>query len=78
VAQMRMGGNPVSQAMGLSAMPGATSLLNPESGYAGDIYNTNYNARVGAALSNAQMKNDLIGAGISAVGSLGGAAMGMI
>lgn len=76
VAAMRMGANPVSQAMGLAGMPGATSLFNPESPYASDIYNTNYNAKVNSAIANANNQNALIGAGISAVGSLGGAAMG--
>lgn len=57
---------------------GATGLLNPESGYASDIYNTNFNALVGGALSNAKMTNDLYGAGISALGSIGGGAISKI
>jgi hypothetical protein len=76
VASMRMGANPVSQAMGLSATPGATSLLNPESNYAQNIYDNNQSMAVNGAIANANNTNALIGAGISAVGSLGGAAMG--
>lgn len=78
VSAMRMGANPVSQALGLSATPGATSLLNPESGYAQNVYDNNQSMAINGAIANANNKNALIGAGISAVGSLGGAAMGMI
>jgi hypothetical protein len=78
VAAMRMGANPVSQAMGLSAAPGATSLLNPESGYAQNLYDNNQSMLVNGAIANANNKNALIGAGISAVGSLAGGAMSMI
>lgn len=66
-----------SAAMGLSGQ-GATNRLNPESSYAEDLYNTNYNSLVNKAIADANNQNALIGAGISAVGSLGGAAMGMI
>lgn len=78
VAQMRMGANPVSQAMGLSAAPGATNLLNPESGYAQNVYDNNQSMLINGAMANANNKNALIGAGISAVGSLAGGAMSMI
>ncbi len=78
VAAMRMGANPVSQAMGLSAAPGATSLLNPESGYAQNVYDNNQSMLINGAIANANNKNALIGAGISSVGSLAGGAMSMI
>lgn len=69
--------NVLGQAQGMTG-GGALSLLNPESGYAGDLYNTNFSSLVGGALSNAKMKNDLYGAGISAIGNIAGGAMGMI
>lgn len=78
VAAMRMGANPVSQAMGLSATPGATNLLNPESGYAQNVYDNNQSMAINGAIANANNKNALIGAGISAFGSLAGGAMSMV
>lgn len=78
VAAMRMGANPVSQAMGLTSAPGATNLLNPESGYAQNVYDNNQSMLVNGAIANANNKNALIGAGISSVGSLAGGAMSMI
>lgn len=78
VSAMRMGANPVSQAMGLSATPGATSLLNPESSYAQNIYDNNQSMNVNGAIANANNTNALIGAGISSIGSLAGGAMSMI
>jgi hypothetical protein len=45
------------------------SLFNPESAYAGDIFNTNYNANAAANIASANNKTALIGAGISAAGS---------
>lgn len=65
------------QAMGLGGGQGNfMSFLNPESSYAQDLYNTNFNSLVNAAIGNANNQNALIGAGISAVGSLAGGAMG--
>lgn len=69
--------NVLNQAQGMTS-GGATSLLNPESGYAQDLYNTNFSALVGKALGDAKMTNDLYGAGISAVGNIAGGAMSMI
>lgn len=45
------------------------SLFSPESAYAGDVYNTNYNANAAANIASANNKTALIGAGISAAGS---------
>lgn len=45
------------------------NLFNPESAYAGDIYNTNYNAQAAANIASANNQTALIGAGISAAGS---------
>lgn len=70
--------NAINQAMGLAGMGTASNLLNPESGYAQDIYNTNFNALVNQAIGNANNQNALIGAGISSLGSLAGGAMGLI
>jgi hypothetical protein len=67
-----------SQTMGM--MPGVAgqaagfnpgAMFNPESAYAGDIFNTNYNAQAAANIQSANNKNALIGAGISAAGSMG-------
>lgn len=70
--------NTLNQAMGLGGQSGPMSLLNPESSYAGDLHNTNFNALVNQAIGNANNQNALIGAGISAFGSLAGGAMGAI
>ena len=53
-------------------------LFNPESGYAQDVYNTNYNASAAAKIAAANNQAALIGAGIEAFGSLGGAGIGKI
>ena len=53
---------------------GGAKLFNPESAYAGDIYNTNYNAHAAAKIAGANNNAALIGAGISAVGSIGSSA----
>jgi len=45
------------------------SLFSPESAYASDVYNTNYNAQAAANISSANNKTALIGAGISSAGS---------
>lgn len=74
-AGMGSSSNALNQASGMMGN-NIMSMLNPQSSYAGDLYNTNYNALVNGAIANANNKNALIGAGISAVGQLGGAAMG--
>lgn len=53
-----------------AAQSGPT-LFSPESAYAGDVYNTNYNANAAANIASANNKTALIGAGISAAGSAG-------
>lgn len=67
----------VQQALGIGGYS-ALGQMNPQSSYGQDYFNTRYNAQLGANISNAQMTNQLIGAGISAAGSLAGGAMGMI
>jgi len=67
--------------MGLSpnqSRTGGPGLFNVESPYAQDVYNTNYNAAASSAISHANNMNALIGAGISALGNLGGGALGLI
>lgn len=49
------------------------SLFNPESGYASDVYNTNFNSQAAANIASANNRTALIGAGISAAGSAGSA-----
>lgn len=62
---------------GLASNAGAgPSLFNPESGYASDLYNTNFNAEYSSAVADANNTNALIGAGISTIGSLAGAGVG--
>lgn len=67
--------NALQQAIGLGGASGPLGLLNPESQYAQDLHNTNFNALVNAAIGNANNQNAIIGAGISAVGSMAGSAM---
>jgi len=68
---------------GLNSRP---SMFNPESAYASDLYNTNYNAQAAANIAaannaaamfgaNKAARGSLIGGGIQAFGSLGGAAI---
>lgn len=67
--------------MGLSpgqAGTGGPRLFNTESPYAQDIYNTNFNAAASSAIANANNRNALIGAGISAIGNIGGGALGAL
>ena len=52
------------------------SLFNPESGYASDLYNTNFNAANAAAIASANNKAGLIGGALGAVGSIGGGLLG--
>ena len=49
--------------------------FNPFSGYAGDLYNTNYNAAVNAAITNANNSTAVTGAAIGAAGSMAGGFM---
>lgn len=76
-------GNLFSSLLGMGLNPnqsgsGGPRLFNTESPYAQDIYNTNFNAQASAAIAHANNMNALIGSGISAVGSLGGGALGML
>tara|TARA_R110002167_G_scaffold67032_4_gene189514 strand:+ start:133 stop:987 length:855 start_codon:yes stop_codon:yes gene_type:complete len=48
------------------------SQFSPESAYAQDLYNTNYNAEAAANIASANAKSAMIGAGIGAVGKIGG------
>lgn len=52
-------------------MPG--TQFNPESAYAGDVFNTNYNAQAAANIGAANNRAALTGAAISAAGSAAGA-----
>jgi len=67
------GGSVFGQANSLN--PG--NLFNPESGYASDVYNTNFNAASAANIANANNKAALSGAAIGAFGSIAGGAFGM-
>lgn len=53
--------------------PGNT--FNPESAYAGSLYANNFNAAGNAAISAANNRTALAGAGLSAAGDFGGSAM---
>lgn len=64
-----------ASSLGNSSVPRYT---NPESPYAGDLYNTNFNAAVAAAINAKNNQTALIGAGISAVGNIAGGAAGLI
>ena len=67
-----MSGNVVGQAGGFN--PGA--MFSPESQYAGDIYNQNYQGELSARTASAKNKAAMWGAGMSAVGSIVGGGMG--
>lgn len=69
-----MNSQAMQQAMGMG-QGGIMSFLNPESGYAQDLHNTNFNAMISAAMANANNKNAMIGAGIQAFGSMAGGAL---
>jgi hypothetical protein len=47
------------------------NVFSPESSYAQDIFNTNYNAEAAANIASANNKTALIGAGIGAAGRVG-------
>ena len=63
-----MGGNVVGQAQGFN--PGA--MFSPESQYAGDIYNQNYQGELAARTASAKNRASMIGAGLGAAGSIWG------
>jgi len=63
------------QGMGISQGSGP-SLFNPESSYAGNIFNQNYQGELSARTATAANKAAMIGAGIGAVGAIGGAFAG--
>lgn len=65
-----MTGSFVGQAQGFN--PGA--MFSPESQYAADIYNQNYQGNLAARTATAKNRASMIGAGIGAVGSMFGAA----
>jgi hypothetical protein len=52
-----------SQTAGMSG----PRLFNPESGYASDLYNTNYNAAAATDIAGANATSGMIGAGLSAL-----------
>ena len=63
-----MSGGVVGQAQGFN--PGA--MFSPESQYAGDIYNQNYQGQLAARTATAKNRASMIGAGLGAVGSIWG------
>ena len=63
-----MAGGAVGQAQGFN--PGA--MFSPESQYAGDIYNQNYQGELAARTASAKNRASMIGAGMQAVGSAWG------
>lgn len=68
-----MTGSFVGQAQGFN--PGA--MFSPESQYAADIYNQNYQGQLAARTATAKNRASMIGAGMGAVGSIfGGMASG--
>ena len=66
-----MAGGVVGQAGGFN--PGA--MFSPESQYAGDIYNQNWQGELAARTATASNRASMIGAGIGAVGSMFGGAL---
>lgn len=68
------GGSLGGQAMGQAASRG--TMFNPESQYAADVYNTNYNGQMSVNAANAGAINGLIGGGIGAIGSVAGGYFG--
>jgi len=56
-----------------SLTQGGNRLFNPESPYAQDIYNTNYNAQAAANIAGANSRSGMIGAGIGAAGLMAAA-----
>jgi hypothetical protein len=70
-AAMSAGG----QAGGIAGMVGPR-LINPESGYAADIHDSNFNARVAKGIADDNNRTALTGGAMSMIGGLGGGAMG--
>lgn len=80
------GGDPFLAILGrpsqtLGMMPGVAgqaagfnpgSMFNPESGYASDVFNTNYNAQAAANIATGNNKAAITGAAINAAGSAAG------
>ena len=66
-----MAGGVVGQAGGFN--PGA--MFSPESQYAGDIYNQNWQGELAARTASASNRASMIGAGLGAVGSVFGGAL---
>ena len=66
-----MAGGVVGQAGGFN--PGA--MFSPESQYAGDIYNQNWQGELAARTATASNRASMIGAGLGAVGSVFGGAL---
>lgn len=62
---MALGQNALAQ--GSAASPG--QIFNPESGYAADLYNTNFNAKAAAKIAQGNADAAITAAGISAAGS---------
>tara|TARA_S200002703_G_scaffold17339_2_gene14318 strand:- start:403 stop:1239 length:837 start_codon:yes stop_codon:yes gene_type:complete len=72
-------GTPVNTAMGAAGMGQAFNpgqMFNPESAYASDLYNTNYNAQAAANIASANNKAGLFGGLMGAAGSIGGGFLG--
>lgn len=63
---MQVGQSVAAQGQGFT--PGA--LFNPESAYAGDVNNTNFNARAAAKIAQANNDAAITAAGISAAGNM--------
>lgn len=94
VAQANQGfyGDPFQQILGRSSGGGAlggllqqaagqqrgTSAFNPESAYASDIYNTNYNADAAARIASANNRGALGGAVIGATAQIGSSLLEML
>lgn len=77
ILQRTSGGN-AGGTQGLAANLNATSgapSFNPESAYAADVYNTNFNAQSAAAISGRNNQSAILGSLIGGAGQVGGAYM---
>ena len=63
-----MAGGVLGQAGGFNA----GQMFSPESQYAGDIYNQNYQGQLAARTASARNRASMIGAGLGAIGSIWG------
>lgn len=63
------------QGMGVNQMAAGRTPQFGMNSYFQDLFNTNYNASVNAAMANASNKASMFGAGIGAIGQLGAAAI---